>query len=148
MVGRASRDDTAGHEMIPEQIPTREDGHMPFCVWLAKWGLALALGIKLQRMQELFPTRLLIFSGFRTRDQQEELDREGRPAAPFDLSTHTTCPATGADVRPDIAWDTAVAGTFGSAAVSAGLRWGGGGPIDETGIPIDRSHLDLGPRTT
>jgi len=121
---------------------------MPFCVWLAKWGLALDLGMKLQRMQELFPTRLLIFSGFRTHEQQEELQEEGRPAAPVDVSTHTTCPATGADVRPDIAWDPAVILTFGSAAVSAGLRWGGGGPIDETGIPIDRSHLDLGPRTT
>lgn len=121
---------------------------MPFCVWLAKWGLALKLGIALQRMQELFPTRLLIFSGFRTRDQQEQLEREGRPTAPFNSSTHTTCPATGADVRPDIAWDPAVLLTFGHAATQAGLRWGGGGPIDETGIPIDRSHLDLGPRTT
>ncbi len=132
--------------MIPERIPEHSDGHLAFCNWIAKWGLSAILGAKLQKMQELFPTNLLIFSGFRTRDQQDALEREGRPTAPFDSSTHTTCPATGADVRPDIAWDAAVELTFGLAAATAGLRWGGGGPIDERGIPTDISHLDLGPR--
>lgn len=27
-----------------------------------------------------------------------------------------------------------------------GLRWGGGGPVDDIGIPVDWNHLDLGPR--
>jgi len=106
----------------------------------------MPLGEALQRMQQSFPTPLLIFSGHRTREEQDALESEGRPTAPFDLSTHTTCPATGADIRPDIAWDVAVTLTFGSAALFAGLRWGGGSPVDELGIPSDRSHVDLGPR--
>lgn len=132
--------------MIPQRIPQHSDGHVAFCNWLAKWGLDARLGARLLKMQELFPTHLLIFSGFRSRDQQEQLEREGRPTAPFDVSTHTSCPATGADVRPDIAWDPAVEISFGVAAVTAGLRWGGGSPIDDRGIPTDISHVDLGPR--
>lgn len=132
--------------MLPQPIPPSFADQVEFCTWTAKWGISVELGRKLQKMQDQFPTQLVIFSGFRTREQQEQLDQEGRPTAPFDLSTHTTCPATGADVRPQIAWDPAVTLTFGLAATFAGLRWGGGGPIDDVGIPIDRSHLDLGPR--
>lgn len=132
--------------MIPERIPEQSEGQLAFCSWIDKWGLDARLAARLQKMQEQFPTNLLIFSGFRTRDQQEELERAGRPTAPFDVSTHTTCPATGADIRPDIAWDPAVELTFGLAAALAGLRWGGGSPIDDRGIPTDISHVDLGPR--
>jgi len=28
-----------------------------------------------------------------------------------------------------------------------GLRWGGGGPREENGMPIDWPHVDLGPRS-
>lgn len=37
---------------------------------------------------------------------------------------------------------------FGLAANLAGLRWGGGSTVDDTGVPSDWNHLDLGPRTT
>ena len=36
---------------------------------------------------------------------------------------------------------------WGRIAVMNGLRWGGGGPVDEGGIPLDWGHVDRGPRT-
>ena len=36
--------------------------------------------------------------------------------------------------------------TWGNVTLSHGLRWGGGGPTDEAGIPLDWRHVDTGPR--
>lgn len=87
-----------------------------------------------------------MISGYRTPEQQEELIREGRPAAPVELSTHTTCPATGADVRVATFPTDAIKATWGRIATEHGLRWGGGSPRDDRGIPSDWNHVDLGPR--
>lgn len=121
------------------------------CTLRLQWGLDPELATRLLRMQEVFrantPLNLQIISGFRTCEEQEQLAREGRPAAPCELSTHVACPATGADLR--------ILGSFpgqnqkqafGAAAATAGLRWGGGSSRDESGIPSDWNHVDLGPR--
>lgn len=90
-------------------------------------------------------------SGYRTCAQQEALGRRGRPAAPCDISTHTTCPATGMDFRLGGLFDSDfVKLLFGGAAIRAGLRWGGGSPERQTefgAIPSDWQHLDLGRRS-
>jgi len=91
---------------------------------------------------------VFIMSGFRTAQEQERLKREGRPTAPDELSTHRSCLATGIDVDMGFLISNAMKALWGSAAVSAGLRWGGGSPISPiTGIPSDWNHVDVGPRT-
>lgn len=87
-----------------------------------------------------------IISGYRTPEQQEALRQAGRPAAHPDRSTHLACPATGADLRLSVTPTTAIKARFGQAAIRAGLRWGGGSPVDDNGIPSDWNHVDLGPR--
>ena len=88
-----------------------------------------------------------IISGYRTPEEQLELQRQGRPAAPVDLSTHTVCPSQGADVSVATFPTTAMKAQFGRVATEQGLRWGGGSPVDpDTGIPFDWNHVDLGPR--
>lgn len=90
-----------------------------------------------------------IISGFRTRVEQRELERAGRPTAPDELSTHRSCPATGVDVWLGPLPSNLLKATWGRIAFFNGLRWGGGGPIDpETGIPKDWAHVDLGPRVS
>lgn len=89
---------------------------------------------------------LQLISGYRTAEQQAELEREGRPAAPDELSTHRSCPATGADLRPEVAVTPSLKVILGEAAMRSGLRWGGGSPRDRDGIPVDWNHVDLGPR--
>ena len=114
-------------------------------------------------------TGLRIISGFRTIAEQIELAQQGRPAADPQLSTHTTCPATGVDLRlndhmdpeNDIG-DRGLWLAVGEIAESIGLRWGGGSanatwwrPQDAPRIagtrvrdyyPSDFNHFDLGPR--
>jgi len=88
-----------------------------------------------------------VMSGFRTREGQVRPKEQGRPAASPDVSTHTTCPSTGADIRISGLITTAVKARFGRIAIMNGLRWGGGGPVDpSTGIPLDWNHVDTGPR--
>lgn len=116
-----------------------------------RWGVSCELATRLAQMERVFQNDtghlLEVFSGFRTCEDQERLRREGRPAAPCDRSTHTTCPATGADVRPQGVFPSdQVKQQFGAAATLAGLRWGGGSPTDDRGIPTDWNHVDLGPR--
>lgn len=88
-----------------------------------------------------------ILSGYRTQHEQEELAREGRPTAPDNLSTHRTCPATGVDVSLGFLPTRVLKATWGRIAVMNGLRWGGGGNVDDGGIPIDWGHVDAGPRS-
>ena len=87
-----------------------------------------------------------IVSGFRTFAEQEALRRAGRPTAPDELSTHRSCPATGADVSLGFAPTRIQKAIWGRIVVMNGLRWGGGGPVDDGGIPLDWQHVDRGPR--
>lgn len=115
---------------------------------LARWRISCELARRLLVMSARVPFGLYIISGWRSIEDQLRLARAGRPAADPDISTHTSCPATGADLETDIAVVPSVKAAFGRAAVEAGLRWGGGSPVDpETGIPSDWNHVDLGPRS-
>lgn len=90
---------------------------------------------------------LWIISGHRSDAEQRELARKGRPAAAVDLSNHTSCPATAVDVSLGFAPTRVLKATFGRIAIEEGLRWGGGSPVDEGGIPSDWNHVDIGPRS-
>jgi len=133
--------------VIPERIPTLPQLALNGKCDLQRWMISPELTARLIIMAERAPFPLSIFSGHRSAKKQLSLAAEGRPAAPVDVSTHTSCPATGADVTPNVAITRVVQAQFGEAAVLAGLRWGGGSPCDpETGIPSDWRHVDLGPR--
>jgi len=89
-----------------------------------------------------------IISGFRTRAEQLTLDEAGRPTAPDELSTHRSCPATGVDISLGFLPRFEAKVSWGVFAKLEGLRWGGGSPLDESGlIPTDWPHVDLGPRS-
>jgi len=124
------------------------------CTLAPAWGISVHLARKLNAValdvERAGLGLLTIISGFRTCEHQAELDSQGRPAAPCNLSTHTTCPATGADV-----WAAAVDSSERTDGVKLalitiaerhGLRVGGGGPVKANGIPVDWNHWDLGPR--
>ncbi len=119
-----------------------------------RWLISPELAHRLSIMQAIWGRNhpglgsLRIISGFRTADEQSELAASGRPAAPDALSTHRSCPATGADLELPIAADDYAKVEFGRSAIMAGLRWGGGSKADEWGIPSDWNHVDLGPRKT
>lgn len=89
---------------------------------------------------------VLIISGFRTRAEQEKLARSGRPTAPDKVSTHRSCPATGVDVSLGAFATRVMKAIWGRIVTLNGLRWGGGGAVDDGGIPIDWQHADRGPR--
>ena len=89
-----------------------------------------------------------IISGYRTRHEQSQLCRRGRPTAPDELSTHRSCPATGVDVSLGFGPTRVQKAIWGRIAVMNGLRWGGGGAVDDGGIPLDWGHVDRGPRDT
>lgn len=117
------------------------------CDMALTWGISQVLAERLNLMATRLEFGIQIISGLRTRAQQQELREQGRPTAPDAVSTHLSCPATGADVRPTIAVTNAVKARLGAEGVFAGLRWGGGSPVDpDTGIPSDWNHFDLGPR--
>lgn len=128
-------------------LPQRIDPTTDPCDLMSRWLISRELAVKLVRLSGRVEFPFNIISGYRTRTRQEELTQQGRPTANPDLSTHLSCPATGADLWPDVAVTDVVKARLGAEAVSVGLRWGGGGPVDpETGIPIDWNHFDLGPR--
>ena len=132
--------------MLPSTVYPEMD-ETELCRLQEKWKIAGVLVSKIHCMATRLPFHIQIISGFRTQEHQERLIREGM-GAPVALSTHTTCPATGCDLMPTIAVTRVVKAGFGEAAVSCGLRWGGGSPVDsDTGIPLDWNHVDLGPRT-
>jgi len=88
-----------------------------------------------------------IISGARSESKQDELRRRGRPTAAPGVSTHTSCPATGVDVRIGFLPTKVTKIIWGRIAVFEGLRWGGGSKVDpQTGIPSDWNHVDVGPR--
>jgi len=120
------------------------------CQLVERWGISETLGIKLRKSAfEYFDetrTDAQIVSGQRTPVEQERLRRSGRPTAPDELSTHLTCPATGADVRLGFLPTRVQKAIWGRIVVFNGMRWGGGGPADDGGIPVDWGHVDLGRR--
>lgn len=91
--------------------------------------------------------QVFIISGYRTAAEQRELKRRGRPTAPDSLSTHRSCPATGVDISFGYGgasgFEKAI---WGRITLVNGLRWGGGGKVDQGGIPLDWQHVDRGPR--
>lgn len=126
------------------------------CLTSEQWGISLELSKRLRRaatrVEALGLGVLLIISGLRTELEQLALERAGRPTAPMGRSTHTSCPATGADV-----WNANVDQTDATDGIklaivvameAEGLRVGGGGPIRSNGLPVDWNHADLGPRPT
>jgi len=97
--------------------------------------------------RETLGQRVSIISGFRTKNEQRDLGRQGRPTAPDHLSTHRSCPATGVDISFGLLPSTFMKNTWGRIVLVNGLRWGGGGPTDpDTLIPLDWRHVDRGPR--
>ena len=131
---------------LPEIIRPEIDQD-ELCVFARKWGVSQELAARIVHGASRLEFRVQIISGHRTPEEQVELGRRGRPTAPVDVSTHTSCPATGADLRPLTAVTNVVKARLGTEMHLAGLRWGGGSAIDpETGIPSDWNHFDLGPR--
>lgn len=88
-----------------------------------------------------------VISGFRTQREQERLARAGRPTAPDEKSTHRSCPATGVDVSLGPFPTNVQKAIWGRIVTLNGLRWGGGGPVQD-GIPLDWAHVDRGARAT
>jgi len=128
---------------IPELLRQEEDP----CALAQRWGISDELAIRLLVAASRLEFPVSIISGLRTQREQEALRRARRPVADPDKSTHLSCPASGADVMPQIAVTNVVKARLGAEGVLAGLRWGGGSPVDpETGIPSDWNHFDLGPR--
>jgi len=135
----------SGVAVIADPIPVPASQNQ-ICELATKWLIDPVLASKLVAMAQLVPFGLSIISGWRSVERQLELAKEGRPAAPPELSTHCSCPATGADLRINGLEPGPYEKTlFGEAAVKVGLRWGGGSPLDR-GIPTDWNHVDLGPR--
>lgn len=122
-----------------------------WCDLARDWLLNPELAQRLVAMAERFRLEsggreLHVISGYRTCQENQELGRQGRPAAPCELSNHTICPARAADLRIDgFSGARQLKVIFGVAAVLSGLRWGGGSPTVD-GIPSDWNHVDLGPR--
>ena len=83
--------------MIPETFHGTDPKEV--CSLVRRWRISQELATRLWEMAGNIPFGLSIFSGFRTEEEQDLLRESGRPTAPNDLSTHLTCPATGADIR-------------------------------------------------
>jgi uncharacterized protein YcbK (DUF882 family) len=134
--------------LIPQLIEVNADASR-ICDLSIRWQVAPELAVKLFLLAASLPFSLSIISGYRSPEHQEKLRRDpSSGAAPVHLSTHTSCPATGADVRVNgIAVDDQVKLTIGRAAERLGLRWGGGASR-VNGIPIGNewAHVDMGPR--
>lgn len=114
--------------------------------WKLDWDLAAAVATVGALFRQETGQPFEVISGFRTRAEQEELIRSGRPAAPVHRSNHTVCPARAVDLWIGLAPTRPVKAILGRIAFEQGLRWGGGSPVDSGGIPSDWNHLDLGPR--
>lgn len=132
--------------MIAELIDPLWDSDQ-LCRFAWKWRISLELARRLVAMAKSWAQPLSIVSGYRTPEEQADLETEGRPTAPYELSTHGACPATGADLRITFEATDHVKALFGQSVVWAGMRWGGGSPVNDAGIPLDWNHVDLGPRS-
>ncbi len=141
---------------VPQRVPNPKAEPTNPDVLARRWGIECDLARRIIQARGEIAFELWIFSGARTRAQQEAVS-----GTPFSISTHAnsdaggTCArlATGADVQPSSpAMRTNIfAAQMGAAMVRAGLRWGGGASVDPTtGIPKgnERWHVDLGSRPT
>lgn len=122
-----------------------------WCELARRWGVAADTMKRVALSAEDYDAQtgaevVKITSGHRTLAEQEALRRAGRPTAPPDRSTHLSCPATGVDVSLGFAPTRFEIATWGRVTLVNGLRWGGGGKVDEAGIPLDWQHVDRGPR--
>lgn len=99
-----------------------------------------------QELSFLSHRSAFIISGFRSEAEQNELRRRGRPAAAPDRSTHTTCPATGADIWLGPNPPAGLIMEWWRIVGLNGLRLGGGSPLNRDLVPSDWAHVDLGPR--
>jgi len=119
------------------------------CVLAVLWGVDQDVMDRVFRAAELYQnfTRspVWIISGSRTRWEQMQLSRTGRPTAPDAVSTHRSCPATGVDISLGSRPSRAKKLFWGQMVEVNGLRWGGGSRIQD-GIPLDWPHVDRGPR--
>ena len=124
------------------------------CALAERWVVALDTMARVSSAAERFELetggrRVYIISGFRTREEQRRLGRQGRPTAPDDRSTHRSCPATGVDISLGLNASSFMKITWGNIVLANGLRWGGGGAVDPDNlIPLDWRHVDRGPRST
>lgn len=120
------------------------------CVLSSTWGVEQEVMRRVFRAAQLYTnfTRspVWIISGARTRMEQLQLGRSGRPTAPDSVSTHRTCPATGVDISLGVFPSRDKKLFWGQMVESNGLRWGGGSSLDPDGIPEDWQHVDRGPR--
>jgi len=133
--------------LIPERIsPVWTEQEL--CDFSEHWKISTVLADKLYQLAQRLPFSISIISGYRSRAHQDELRASGRPTAANDVSTHTSCPATGADISVALYPDAAVKLEVGHQATLLGLRWGGGSPptLDRDGVPVDWNHFDLGRR--
>jgi len=132
---------------VPERevITARSD-----CDIAHSWGVALDTVRRVRLAAEDFHTetgrQVWIISGFRTEAEQRRLSSQGRPTAADELSTHRSCPATGMDINLGARPSNFLKATWGRFTLVRGLRWGGGGAVAESGIPLDWQHVDVGPR--
>jgi len=132
-------------------MPTREVITLSDpCVLAGTWGVDPDVMARVFRAAELYTnfTRspVWIISGYRSRFEQMDLGRRGRPTALDERSTHRTCPATGLDISLGALPSTAKKRFWGQMVEVSGLRWGGGSRRDELGVPSDWPHVDAGPR--
>jgi len=127
-------------------LPLRVRPETDPCLVMGRFGTSYELSQRLVSMSASLEFPISVISGLRTPRQQQELRDSGRPAAPDDQSTHLSCPATGVDLRVGVAVTDVVKARLGTEGTRAGLRWGGGSPVDRSGIPSDWNHFDLGPR--
>jgi len=128
--------------MIPQLINAESDVQVTSTRWLLDAKVVCRLKIMASRLG--FP--ISIISGWRSCEEQKQLAEAGRPTATCALSTHVaSCPATGVDLWPGVVPVVSVRARMGAEGVFAGLRWGGGGPVDQDGQPLDWNHFDLGP---
>jgi len=120
------------------------------CDIATRWAVSLDVVRRVRLAAEDFNTetgrQVWIISGFRSVAEQNRLRRQGRPTADNDRSTHLSCPATGVDVSLGARPSNFLKATWGRLTLVHGLRWGGGGAVTESGIPIDWQHVDVGPR--
>jgi len=120
------------------------------CQIARRWGVSLDTIQRAQMAAASFFVEtgrtVWIISGFRSVAEQNRLRRQGRPTADNDRSTHLSCPATGVDISLGARPSNFLKATWGRLTLVHGLRWGGGGAVSESGIPLDWQHVDVGPR--
>lgn len=122
------------------------------CDIVERWRIEEELAQRVKVLAELFydgRVGIRIISGYRSPETQAALLAvPDSAAAPVDVSNHTICPARALDLDPVIEATGPVKAELGRVARLAGLRWGGGAPVGQDGIPVKQEwrHVDLGPR--